>query len=118
MMNEIVEEACIRLVLCELLEKNKEIEDLMHGIYFNLTGDLWFSVKNKPESREIDNDTLIEHLRLLVAKREEQRVEPIEDPSDVELEQSQDDWEIERQERMRKMDNWCKCCQCNPCDCH
>ena len=119
-MNEIIEEACIRFVLCEMLEKNKDIEDTMRAIYFNLVGDCFEPFPNKPENRDIDNDTLIDQLRMSLAKRKEQRVEQIEDPVEDALEQPEHYWEIERQERMRKMkmDNWCKCCECNPCDCH
>ena len=72
-MNTIVEEACLRYVLVELIEQNKEVEDTMRGIYFNIVGDYQsfgrFS-KDKPISRNIDRETLIENLRWLVAQKE------------------------------------------------
>ena len=116
-MKDIIEEACLRLVLCEMLNENSEnkfISDTMRGIYFNLVGGMFKQFEDKPDSREIDKETLIDHLRMSIASRMEERAERTEEPI------NEEEWEMERQDRMRKMkmDHWCTCCECNPCDCH
>lgn len=112
-MNTIVEEACFRFILVELIEKNKLVEDTMRGIYFNIVGENFGRfTKNKPVSPVIDRDTLIENLRWLIAQKESYHYTEIND--------EKVDWALEqaKQERMRSLqiDHECAC-KCDPCDC-
>lgn len=103
MMQQIVEEACIRLILVELLESNKWIEDTMTGIYFNIVSEVFGPSNNsKSFDPDIDRETLIEKLRWSVAKRQAQRL------YDVEILEA----EVLKQEHTP-----CLCCECDPCDC-